>query len=42
LLAKIERNQRQPTKQLIKNVANFFEVNENGLLEEFLVLPIHW
>jgi transcriptional regulator with XRE-family HTH domain len=40
LLAKIERNQRQPTKQLIKNVANFFEVNENGLLEEFLVLPI--
>ncbi len=36
LLAKIERNQRQPTKQLIKNVANFFEVNENGLLEEFL------
>lgn len=36
LLAKIERNQRQPTKQLIKNVADFFEVNEKELLEEFL------
>lgn len=36
LLAKIERNQRQPTKHLIKNAANFFEVNEKELLEEFL------
>lgn len=36
LLAKIERNQRQPTKQLIKNVAKFFKVNEKELLEEFL------
>lgn len=36
LLAKIERNQRPPTKLLIKNIANFFEVNEKKLLEEFL------
>lgn len=36
LLAKIERNQRQPTKQLIKNVADFFEVNVKELHEEFL------
>lgn len=36
LLAKIERNQRQPTKHLIKNIANFFSVNEKELLEEFL------
>lgn len=36
LLAKIERNQRQPTKPLIKNIADFFSVNEKELLEEFL------
>ena len=36
LLAKIERNQRQPTKRLIKNIADFFKVNERKLLEEFL------
>lgn len=36
LLAKIERNQRQPTKHLIKNLANFFSVLEKELLEEFL------
>jgi len=36
LLAKIERNQRQPTKHLIKNIAAFFSVNENELLEAFL------
>ncbi len=36
LLAKIERNKRQPTKHLIKNIADFFEVNEKELLEEFL------
>jgi transcriptional regulator with XRE-family HTH domain len=33
---KIERNQRQPTKHLIKNIADFFSVNEKELLEEFL------
>lgn len=36
LLAKIERNQRQPTKILIKNISNFFKVNERELLNEFL------
>ena len=30
LLAKIERNQRPPTKQLIKNLASFFtQMREN-------------
>jgi transcriptional regulator with XRE-family HTH domain len=36
LLAKIERNQRQPTRQFIKEVAVFFNVNEKELLDEFL------
>lgn len=36
LLAKIERNRRQPTKQLIKNASIFFKVNEKQLLDEFL------
>jgi transcriptional regulator with XRE-family HTH domain len=36
LLAKIERNERQPTKYLIKNVAGFFRVDEKELFEEFL------
>lgn len=36
LLAKIERNERQPTKQLIKNIANYFKVDEKELLNEFL------
>ena len=36
LLAKIERNERQPTKQLIKQVAIFFQVDEKELQNEFL------
>lgn len=36
LLAKIERNKRQPTKQFIKNVATLFNVNEKQLFSEFL------
>ncbi len=36
LLAKIERNQRQPTKNLIKKIADFFSVNEKELHEVFL------
>jgi transcriptional regulator with XRE-family HTH domain len=36
LLAKIERNQRPPTRQLIKNLALFFKINEKELLTEFL------
>ena len=36
LLAKIEKNQRQPTKHLIKSLASFFNINERDLLTEFL------
>ncbi len=36
LLAKIERNERQPTKQLIRQVATFFQVDEKELQNEFL------
>lgn len=36
LLAKIERNERQPTKQQIKSIASFFKVDEKKLLTEFL------
>ena len=36
LLAKIERNERQPTKQLIKQVAKYFKVDEKELQNEFL------
>ncbi len=36
LLAKIERNERQPTKTIIKNVAHFFNVNEKTLHDNFL------
>ena len=36
LLAKIERNQRPPTRQLIKNLATFFNIEEKELLTEFL------
>lgn len=36
LLAKIERNERQPTRQLIKQLADFFKVEEKELVDEFL------
>jgi transcriptional regulator with XRE-family HTH domain len=36
LLAKIERSERQPTKQIIKQVAEYFEVNEKELQNNFL------
>lgn len=36
LLAKIERNERQPTKQIIKQVACFFKVDEKELQNDFL------
>lgn len=36
LLAKIERNERQPTKLIIKQVADFFKVNEKELHNDFL------
>ena len=34
LLAKIERNERQATKEQIKQVAIFFKVNEKQLVKE--------
>ena len=36
LLAKIERNERPPTKKFITNVALFFKVDEKELQNEFL------
>lgn len=36
LLAKIERNKRQPTKKLIKQVATLFQADEKELQNEFL------
>ncbi|MGE0635107.1 MAG: helix-turn-helix domain-containing protein [Bacteroidia bacterium] len=36
LLAKIERNERQPTKQIIKEVAKYFKVDERELQNNFL------
>lgn len=36
LLAKIERNERQPSKQLIKSVARFFNANEKQLKDYLL------
>jgi len=36
LLGKIERNERQPTKEQIKQVAKYFKLNEKDLLKEIL------
>ena len=36
LLAKIERNERQPTKLIIKQVAKYFKVDEKELQSEFI------
>ena len=36
LLAKIERNERQPTKHIIKLVSKFFNYDEQELLNNFL------
>ncbi len=36
LLAKIERNERQPTKQIIKGIAAYFKVDEKDLQNNFL------
>jgi len=36
LLAKIERNERQPTKQIISQVAEYFRVDKKELQSEFL------
>lgn len=36
LLGKIERNERQPTKEQIKHISAFFKVNQKTLVREFL------
>lgn len=36
LLAKIERNERQPTKQFIKLIADFYKIDENELKNDSL------
>lgn len=36
LLAKIERNERQPTKQIISQIAVFFKVNDKDLQNDYL------
>jgi|SRR5690606_15840834 len=36
LLGKIERNDRQPTKEQIKLIAIFFKLDEKNLLKEFI------
>ncbi|WP_264511686.1 helix-turn-helix domain-containing protein [Flavobacterium sp. N1719] len=36
LLAKIERNERQPTKNIIKQVSVFFKVEERELQNDYL------
>lgn len=36
LLAKIERNERPPTKHIIKQIAMFFKVDEKELHHDFL------
>ncbi|TKB95553.1 helix-turn-helix domain-containing protein [Pedobacter cryophilus] len=36
LLAKFERNERQPTKYFIKLIADYYHIDNNELLREFL------
>lgn len=36
LLGKIERNERQPTKEQIKQVAKYFKLDEKEMLKEYL------
>lgn len=36
LLGKIERNERQPTKEQIKHIAEFFKIDEKLLIKEML------
>lgn len=36
LLAKFERNERQPTKNIIKSIADFFNVDEKDLMIDFI------
>ncbi|MBL0026297.1 MAG: helix-turn-helix transcriptional regulator [Saprospiraceae bacterium] len=36
LLGKIERNERQPTKEQIKQVAKYFKLDERDMMKEYL------
>ncbi len=36
LLGKIERNKRQPSKELIKQIAFFFKIDEKNLIRQFI------
>ena len=36
LLGKIERSERQPTKEQIKQVAKYFKLDEREMMKEFL------
>jgi len=36
LLAKFVRNERQPTKDIIKLISNYYNVNDNSLLKQCL------
>lgn len=36
LLGKIERNERQPTKEQIKHISEFFKIDEKLLIKELL------
>jgi transcriptional regulator with XRE-family HTH domain len=36
LLGKIERNERQPTKEQIKQVAMYFKLDEKEMMKEYL------
>lgn len=36
LLGKIERNERQPTKEQLKHISAFFKVDEKQLIKEML------
>jgi transcriptional regulator with XRE-family HTH domain len=36
LIAKIERNERSPSREFIRHVASFFKIEEQKLLHEFL------
>jgi transcriptional regulator with XRE-family HTH domain len=36
LLGKIERNERQPTKEQLKQIADFYAVDERTLIKEML------
>jgi transcriptional regulator with XRE-family HTH domain len=36
LLGKIERNERKPTKEQLKQIANFFKIDDKMLMRELL------